>query len=74
MDDEEKQREREERRRYRPYKFSGKSYTFDINHEKSVLDDLRDWTMKYFQKEYVITKEMYRLLGDLKASNQVTEN
>ena len=66
MDDENKQTEKEERRKYKPYKFSGKSYTFDINHEKLILDELREWTLDYFQNEYVITKDMYKLLKDLK--------
>jgi hypothetical protein len=74
MDDEEKKKEREERRKYRPYKFSGKSYTFDVNHEKLLLDDLREWAFAYFAKEYVITKEMYRVLKDLKNSHSADEN
>jgi hypothetical protein len=69
MHDEDKAKDKEEKRKYRPYKFSGKSYTFDINHEKVVLDDLRRWASNYFEKEYVITKDMYKLLKDLKASS-----
>lgn len=66
MADEDRAKEREERRKYRPYKFSGKNYTFDINHERAILDNLRNWACNYFAKEYVITKEMYKLLKDLK--------
>lgn len=66
MDDEDKVIDRQERRRYKPYKFSGKSYTFDMNHEKAIIDDLREWALNYFAKEYVITKDMYKLLKDLK--------
>lgn len=68
LDEERAAEEREERRRYRPYKFSGKTYTFDMNHEKAILDDLRNWSSNYFAKEYVITREMYKLLKDLKAN------
>lgn len=32
-----------------------------------MLDHLREWATGYFNKEYVITKEMYKLLKDLKA-------
>jgi hypothetical protein len=37
-----------------------------MNHEKTILDDLRNWTMNYFMKENVITRDMYKLLKDLK--------
>jgi hypothetical protein len=66
MNEERAAEEREEKRRYRPYKFSGKTYTFDMGHEKVILDDLRNWSFNYFAKEYVITREMYKLLKDLK--------
>lgn len=69
MMEEDRAHEREERRRYRPFKFSGKTYTFDANHERKILDELRNWAVNYFQKEYVITREMYKLLKDLKASS-----
>ncbi len=72
MMDEDRKAEREERRKYRPYKFSGKNYTFDVNHERVLLDDLRGWTHNYFANEYVITKEMYKLLKDLKGSSDGT--
>jgi hypothetical protein len=61
--------EREERRRYRPYKFSGKTYSFDVNNERVILDDMRNWAINYFSKELVITKEMYKLLKDLKGGS-----
>lgn len=69
MHDEEKATDREEKRKYRPYKFSGKSYTFDINHERVLVDEMRKWACMYFEREYVITKDMYKLLKDLKASS-----
>jgi hypothetical protein len=69
MMEEDRAAEREERRKYRPYKFSGKNYTFDVNHERALIDDLRSWTQNYFAKEYVITKEMYKLLKDLKGGS-----
>jgi hypothetical protein len=70
MLDEEREAEREERRKYRPYKFSGKSFTFDLNHERVILDDLRTWATNYFSKEFVITREMYKLLKDLKPNSE----
>jgi hypothetical protein len=62
-----------ERRKYKPYKFSGKSYTFDVNHEKIIIDEMREWALDYFSKEYVITKEMYKLLKELK-NGQLNES
>jgi hypothetical protein len=49
MIDEEKKHDKEEKRRYRPFRFSGKSFTFDANHEKPLLDDLRRWACNYFE-------------------------
>ena len=69
MDDDNLKAERQEKRKYRPYKFSGKNYSFDVNSERSYLDDLRDWACNYFLKEYVITRDMYKLLSDLKGSS-----
>jgi len=40
-----------------------------VNNERAILDDLRNWAVNYFAKEYVITKEMYKLLRDLKGGN-----
>eukprot|EP00347_Sterkiella_histriomuscorum_P019882 403339949 len=62
----ERQQERIEKRKYKPYKFSGKSYTFDVSHEKVQIDSLRNWGEEYFKNNYVITKEMYKLLKDVK--------
>lgn len=70
----EKQLEKQERRRYKPYKFSGKSYTFDVAHEKNIIDNMRGWVFDYFSKNYVITKDMYKLLKDVKQqSNEAAE-
>lgn len=33
--------EKSERRKYTPYKFSGKSYSFDITQERIIVDGLR---------------------------------
>ena len=46
---------KDDRRRYRPYKFSGKTYSFDVNNERVILDELRNWANNYFSKEIVIT-------------------
>lgn len=63
--------EKDDKRKYRPFRFSGKSFTFDLQHEKVLLDDLRRWACNYFEKEYVITREMYKLLKDIKALSSV---
>lgn len=36
--------EKEEKRRYIPYKYSGRNYSFDIQNEKGMLDSLREWS------------------------------
>jgi len=41
-----------------------------VNHERGLLDDMRNWTKSYFQNEYVITREMYKLLKDLKGGSE----
>jgi hypothetical protein len=41
-----------------------------VNHERGLLDDMRNWTRSYFQNEYVITREMYKLLKDLKGGSE----
>ena len=61
--------ERQEKRKYKPFKFSGKTYNLDVHHERTIIDDLRNWAQNYFAKEYVITKEMYKLLKNLKSEN-----
>jgi hypothetical protein len=62
----EKQLEREEKKKYAPYKFSGKSYSFDITHEKGVLDNIRSWSQDYFSNNMVVNEKMYMLLKDVK--------
>jgi hypothetical protein len=39
---------RSERKKYAPYRFSGKSYSFDMHHEKQILDNRRCWATSYF--------------------------
>mmetsp|Transcript_12948 Transcript_12948/g.12829 ORF Transcript_12948/g.12829 Transcript_12948/m.12829 type:complete len:336 (+) Transcript_12948:363-1370(+) len=65
-DNEEKQVRRKERKKYAPYRFSGKSYSFDMHHEKAVLDHMRVWANSYFSKSSVIHSGMYSLLRDIK--------
>ena len=70
----EKEIERMERKRYKPYKFSGKSYTFDIGQEKNIIDQLRQWGTDYFSNYSVITKEMYKTLKEVRdKSNEKNE-
>lgn len=64
----ERNHEKEERKKYAPYKFSGTSrgHTIDINNEKPILDHLRAWSVDYFGKNVVIRPDMYKLLKDAK--------
>ena len=43
-----KQIEKSERRKYTPYKFSGKSYSFDLAQERIIVDGLRTFQDSYF--------------------------
>lgn len=45
-----KQNEKSERRKYTPYKFSGKSYSFDYSQEKKIVDELRNWQDHFFTR------------------------
>jgi hypothetical protein len=69
----EKQLERQEKKRYRPYKFSGKSYTFDVASEKQIVDNLRYWGRDYFASNHVITKDMYKSLREAKEMQESKE-
>lgn len=51
--------DKSERRKYTPYRFSGKSFSFDNNHEKLIIDNMRNWTARYFSQNSVITSSMY---------------
>lgn len=55
-----------ERRKYTPYRFSGKSYSFDTNQEKQIIDNMRSWTQQYFSTNTVIHSGMYTLLKDVR--------
>lgn len=67
-----RQIEKSEKRKYTPYKFSGKSYSFDFQQEKLIVDGLRNWEDLYFQKSSWIFKTMSQQLAKLKdlASNK----
>lgn len=60
------QAERLEQRRYTPYKFSGKSYSFDMGLEKTLIDSLRDWQTHFFMKSSFIFKQMSTPLNELR--------
>lgn len=64
----ERNHEKEEKKKYAPYKFSGinKGYFFDSDNEKPILDNLRGWSVDYYGRNLVITQEMYKLLKDAK--------
>lgn len=54
-----KKMDKAERRKYTPYRFSGKSFSFDSNYEKAIIDNMRNWTQRYFNQNSVITSAMY---------------
>jgi hypothetical protein len=58
--------EKSERRKYTPYKFSGKSYSFDLQQERLIVDTLRGFMDSYFMKNSWIFKKGSKQLGKLK--------
>lgn len=58
--------EKSEKRKYTPYKFSGKSYSFDYSQEKVIVENLRQWQDHFFTKSSFIFKQMSKELGNLK--------
>ena len=58
---EEEKLELDLRNKFKPYKFSGKHYSFDPQ-ERPRLEELRKWTRQYFKEETVIKPEMYMSL------------
>ena len=52
-----RQKELEDRKRYMPYKFSGKNYSFE-GHERKRLDRLREWALEYFASAESLYKDV----------------
>ena len=50
--------EKSEKRKYTPYKFSGKSYSFDFHQERKIVDTLHCWEDQYFMKHSWIFKKL----------------
>ena len=53
--------EEEERIMYRPFKFSGRNWAFDMKKEKSVLDELRDWAIDYSDRYCLVQPDEIKL-------------
>mmetsp|Transcript_4467 Transcript_4467/g.7630 ORF Transcript_4467/g.7630 Transcript_4467/m.7630 type:complete len:339 (+) Transcript_4467:146-1162(+) len=66
--------DKHERKKYAPYKFSGKSYSFDFKQEKVIVDALRNWEDAFFQKSAWIFKKMSKPLGSLKNDPKIDES
>jgi len=58
-------------RKYQPYKFSGRSYPFDFQREKPIIDKLRTWMDSYFMDNSWIFKKMVRRLGDIRSAANI---
>ena len=53
-------------RKYQPYSYSGKSYSFERFNEGKILDHLRHWGKTYFQNHTVILPSMYTMLNEIR--------
>jgi len=67
--------ERSERRLYTPYKFSGIDYSFNPEVDKFLVNNMREFTDKYFQRSpWWIYKSLGKLLGNLKEEMNESTN
>lgn len=67
--------ERSEKRLYTPYKFSGIDYHFNPEVDKQLVNNMREFTDKYFQRSpWWIYQKMSKLLGDLKEESNESSN
>lgn len=58
--------ERLQRKKYSPFKFSGKNYSLDVNQEFRIIDELRRWQEYYFMNHSWIFKKMCQSLSNLR--------
>ena len=70
---EEEQMEKIQRKKYAPYKFSGKSYSLDIQQESKIIDDLRKWEEYYFMNSSWIFKKMCNKLSAVRELPEAQE-
>lgn len=56
------------RRSYTPYKFSGKSYSFDTQQETIIINQLREWQQEFFTKSTFVFKQMSKELKEIRDS------
>ena len=54
------------RKKYAPYKFSGKSYSLDYQQESKIIDGLRRWEEYYFMNSSWIFRNMCQQLHKLR--------
>ena len=57
-------------KRYTPYKFSGKSYSFDAQQESSIIDHLRQWQQEFFVKSAFIFKTLSTPLDKIREKEE----
>lgn len=60
--------EKLKRRSYTPYKFSGKSYSFDTQQETMIINQLREWQTVFFTKSKFVFKQMSKELKEIRDS------
>lgn len=65
--------EKIQRRKYAPYKFSGKSYSLDIQQESKIIDELRKWEEYYFLNSSWIFIKMCHNLNKVRDLAESTE-
>jgi hypothetical protein len=53
-------------RKYKPYRFSGKTHSFDTQVEKPILDEIRGWSYNYLNGNTVIHKSSYTPLREVR--------
>lgn len=61
-----KKSDKYENDKYTPYKFSGKSYSFDMAQERIIIDGLRQFQDQYFMKNSWIFRKQSKNLANLR--------
>lgn len=67
--------DRADKKMYSPYKFSGIDYSFNPEVDKLKINDLRNWTEKFFGNvsQFWIYKQLSKQLGELKSLDSEAE-
>lgn len=58
----------------RPYKFVGKNYSFNNEHERPILSEIKDWSIDHLSRHSAHHLSSYTPLNELKAAGNVEKS